>query len=463
METVRQEYKKHARANRQRGIVLIVVLWVLVLLALLALTLAQNTRLDNAVRASGKDRITARWLARAGVYQAMDAIAGDMGFTDYTHDGWYDNEDAFKDVELEQGRFSVYADRWESPGSLTKGVCDEASKLNLNTASREALMSLPEMTEELADAILDWRDNRNVTTTKKKNVAIDTEKKTVEIRLPGRVFQTIRQLALVEGMNAEILYAEDVNLNGYLETNENDGEAREPYDDKDDILKRGLLSYVTVYSFDRNQDKIGRPRINLNTADDSTLATELQLEEGHVNWILERQERGFESIADLLEDTVIQTKEFASEVKGARKTAEGIAAKKKVIKAPDWKTFRRIADRITVTDDAIIPGRININTAGREVLMTLPGVDATLTEGILEKRESEDYPEGFTSVAEIFSVPGMKREIFKQIAEQITVRSNVFTIRSCGQAERTGMRHYVEAVVARTHSDLTVLYWKEGR
>jgi len=462
METIRQKYKNYPRPNRQQGIVLIVVLWVLVLLALLALTLAQNTRLDNAVRASGKDRITARWMARAGVYQAMDTIAGDMGSTDYTHDRWYDNEDAFKNVELEQGRFSLYADRWESPGSLTYGVCDEASKLNLNTASREALMSLPEMTEELADAILDWRKSQDVPT-QIKSVAIDTEGKPTEFRLPRRVFETIRQLALVEGMNAEILYAEDVNLNGYLEANENDGEAREPYDDKDNILKRGLLSYVTVYSFDRNQDNIGRPRINLNTADDSTLTTELKLEEGHVNWILEKQELGFESIADLLEDTLIQTKEFAGEVKGARETAEGIATKKKVIKAPDWKTFRRIADRIAVTDDAIIPGRININTAGREVLMTLPGIDEALADGIMAKRTNADYPEGFTSVAEIFSVPGMTLEIFKQIAEQITVRSNVFTIRSCGQAKRTGMRHYVEAVVARTYSDLTVLYWKENR
>ena len=95
--------------------------------------------------------------------------------------------------------------------------------------------------------------------------------------------------------------------------------------------------------------------------------------------------------------------------------------------------------------------------------MTLPGVDAPLAEDILAKRQSADYPEGFTSVAEIMYVPGITVETFKQMAELITVRSNVFTIRSCGEAERTGMRHYVEAVVARTRSDLTVLYWKENR
>ncbi len=462
METVLQEYRILSTSNRRQGLVLIVVLWVLVLLALLALTLAQNTRLDNAVRASGKDRLTARWLARAGVYQAMDKIAGDKGSTDYTHDDWYNNEDAFKDVELEQGHFSVYADRWESSSNATYGVSDEASKLNLNTASRRALLALPEMTEPLADAILDWRNSRHKPTTLNNLDGAD-ESTPLGIRLSGRRFETIRELALVDGMNAEILYAEDVNLNGHLETNENDGDAREPDDDKNDILKRGLLSYVTVYSFDRNQDEMGQPRINLNTVDATTLATELNLEEGHVNWILQRQERGFDSIADLLEETTIQTDEFVSDVKAARETAEGLASKKKVVKAPDWKTFRRIADRITVTDDAIIPGRININTAGREVLMTLPGIDATLAESILEKREGKDYPEGFTSVAEIMYAPGMTLDIFKQIAELITVRSNVFTIRSCGVAERTGMHHYVEAVVARTRSDLTVFYWKENR
>jgi DNA uptake protein ComE-like DNA-binding protein len=463
MDIERQTSKKQIPQNSRRGLVLVVVLWVLVLLALLTLTLAQNTRLDNAVRASAKDRITARWLARAGVYQAMDEIAGDRNSTDYLEDYWSENENVFKEVELAQGRFSVVADRFESDSSFTYGVCDEASKLNLNTASRKALLALPEMTEELADVILDWRKGSH-NPTEVKSVASASERIELGIRMPGRMFGTIRELALVEGMNREILYAEDANLNGYLDHNEKDGAAQEPPDDQNEVLKRGLLSYVTVNSFDRNQDEIGRPRLNLNTVDKNTLTEELGLEEGHVNWILERQALGFESIADLLQASTIQPDDFSSEVKGAKGMADGMAdKKKKVIKALDWKTFRRITDRIAVTDEAIIPGRININTAGREVLMTLPGVDATLAESILEKRASADYPEGFTSVAEIMYTPGITLETFKEIAELITVRSNVFTIRSCGEADRSGMRHYVETVVARTRTDLTVLYWKESR
>ena len=52
----------------------VLVLWVLVLLALVGLALAQDTRLDNAVRVAVKDRVTARWLARAGV-NVWDAAA----------------------------------------------------------------------------------------------------------------------------------------------------------------------------------------------------------------------------------------------------------------------------------------------------------------------------------------------------------------------------------------------------
>ena len=49
------------------GVALVVVLWVLVVLAVLAVGLARNTRLDNSVRLTAGDRVTARWLARAGV------------------------------------------------------------------------------------------------------------------------------------------------------------------------------------------------------------------------------------------------------------------------------------------------------------------------------------------------------------------------------------------------------------
>ena len=37
-------------------------------------------------------------------------------------------------------------------------MTDEAGKVDLNTASRDMLMLLPGMTEDVADCIIDWRD-----------------------------------------------------------------------------------------------------------------------------------------------------------------------------------------------------------------------------------------------------------------------------------------------------------------
>src|SRR5215831_13584525 len=42
-------------------------------------------------------------------------------------------------------------------GQMTFGLVDEASKLNLNTASSNMLVFLPRMTIDLTSAILDWR------------------------------------------------------------------------------------------------------------------------------------------------------------------------------------------------------------------------------------------------------------------------------------------------------------------
>ena len=52
----------------------------------------------------------------------------------------------------------VCRDRDDSEG-LAFGITDEASKLNVNLATRDMLIKLPNMTDELASSIIDWRDD----------------------------------------------------------------------------------------------------------------------------------------------------------------------------------------------------------------------------------------------------------------------------------------------------------------
>ena len=145
---------------RRRGVVLIVVLWVLVILAALAVGLARDTKLDNAVRLAAGERVTARWLARAGVYRGISELVIDDSMTDHEEDAWYDDEQYFRNIELPGGTFSLCADRFNDDNRCAYGIVDEASKLNLNTVTKEMLLGLPEMTDSMASAIIDWRDEK---------------------------------------------------------------------------------------------------------------------------------------------------------------------------------------------------------------------------------------------------------------------------------------------------------------
>ena len=179
-----------------------------------------------------------------------------------------------------------------------------------------------------------------------------------------------------------------------------------------------------------------------------TLQSELLLAEAHARWVVENRVPEFAGIADLLSETTALSEN----------TNDLLADEQ--ARPLDVATFQRIADQITVTDVARIPGRININTAISTVLQTLPGVTAELADRIQRHRLAK--PGGFRSIAELLFLEGMTIGHFKQMAPLTTVRSNVFTIRSMGQAEHTPLTHWVEAVVERD-PQLRLCYWRESR
>lgn len=62
--------------------------------------------------------------------------------------------------------------------------------------------------------------------------------------------------------------------------------------------------------------------------------------------------------------------------------------------------------------------KININTADREVLMTLPGIGEAKADAIISYREDHG---GFDSVEEIQNISGIKAAVFSKIKDRITV------------------------------------------
>ncbi|MBI5865775.1 MAG: general secretion pathway protein GspK [Planctomycetes bacterium] len=172
-------------------------------------------------------------------------------------------------------RWTAVASRTDGPeGAIRFGITPEAGKLNLNTAGERQIRDLftPLLAElgvenhaEIIDAVLDWRDgDSNARGAGAENEYYNTLIPPYNTK-NGR-FDTIEELLLVKGVTAAMLYGEDVNRNGLLDPNEDDGAASEPtYDNGDGVLNRGLAEFLTVSARDIDTALDNKPRINLNT------------------------------------------------------------------------------------------------------------------------------------------------------------------------------------------------------
>jgi type II secretory pathway component PulK len=422
----------------KKGLVLVGVLWVIMVLIVIAAAIGRNSRLDTKVCVVRTDEVRCKWSCRAGVERAIAVLNEDLRGSDSLEDLWSENDVDFNDVMLGECIFTVR-------------VVDEASKLNINTATRAQLMRLERegMTEEIADAIMDWRDRND----EPRRGGAETgyyENLRYRYRIRNGRFRTIRELLLVKGITEEMLYGEDTNLNGRLDYNEKDGDESPPVDNKDDTLDRGWIVYLTCYSYDKNRDASGNERTNINQANEDTLVQELNISRSHARWIV--QNRDYDSIADLIRENSPEEESGGEGSEDAQPL--------------DLQTFKDIADKITVNNDQIIPGRVNINTAPREVLAALLGDDEAaeqIADEIIVHRSGQ--LSGMQSIAEVLDVKSVNVRTFKRIANNITTRSDVYTVRCLAMADRgrfRGTTLQTEAVVDRNLSPGKILYWYQG-
>jgi len=426
--------------DNRKGLVLVGVLWLKVILVAMVAVLSRSSRLDLKVRAMGIEELRCRWACRAGIEKAVAILNEDTRESDSYADLWSENYEDFNDIPLEGCRFTVQ-------------VIDEASKLNINTATKKQLMQLPEMVEEIADAIIDWRDkNDTVSGLGAEGGYYETLPYGYKIR-NGR-FRTIRELLLVKGVTEELFYGEDTNFNGQLDENEDDGQLTPPNDDADGELDYGWIHYLTCYSYEENVDAEGNKRVNINQGNERSLATALGISRSQAKWIVENRKGGYKSIADLISNNT------------PKEPKEGPAKNPNAAKPIDLQTFAAIADKITVSNSQKLEGRVNINTASSVVLAALLGggdAGAQLAEQIVGYREEQLL--GLESIADILQFEGMSINTFKKIANYITVRSNVYTVRCFATAERAagdGLEMLTEAVIDRTDTPYELLYWYQG-
>ncbi|MBI1883657.1 MAG: general secretion pathway protein GspK [Chlamydiae bacterium] len=193
--------------NREKGSILIISIWILVLLSLMASSLAFYAMLHIKVLRYRMDQLEGRYLAAAGVRWTMYVLTQqDLENYEASFQKWALSASYYKNKRMGDGKFSVSYEEMdvESKIKTRYGIVDEERKININTAPKQVLLNLPEASEEIVDAIVDWRDQNSSPEPKgaEKDYYED-----LDIPYPAKnaPLEHLSELLLVKGMTQEIL------------------------------------------------------------------------------------------------------------------------------------------------------------------------------------------------------------------------------------------------------------------
>jgi type II secretory pathway component PulK len=396
--------------HKNKGLVIIAVLWMVVVLMVMSAILSRKSRLDMKVCLARMEAVRCKWACRAGIEKAIAVLNEDETENDSLLDLWSDNPEDFNDVMLDQCWFTVR-------------VIDESSKLNINTATKEQLLGLPDMVEEIADAIIDWRDSDDMPS----GAGVESgyyEGLTYGYMARNGPFKTLRELLLVKDVTDELFYGEDTNLNGRLDYNERDGQESPPADDGDNVLDVGWAAYLTCYP----------PGTDASEAEETSAG--------------QTQSSGAQQ----------QSSGGQQQSSGGQQQSSG---GQQQTSGNQGQTSGGTGQTSESTNQE--PAKVNVNTASDIVLAALlgGGDEAERTaQSIIAYRDT--LVDGIEDISELTEQGILSDDIFEQLEDYITTSSDIFTIRCFATADRNGVSGTTlntEAVVDRSSRPCRILFW----
>ncbi len=517
--------------NRRRAVILPVVL---VMIGLLALTMAGFiffVRAENAGIQAHADGEQARLACESGFEQVVALLRTHP----HNAKAWFDQpilfrhglvwaerydrasdpvrqagsrEDTFGETSVNgpAWRFSIVGMNLDGPRNTMRfGITPESGKLDLNLAAEEQLTQLltPLLTElrvenptDLLDALLDWRDDDDEV--RGNNSAENEYYNALDppyLCKNGR-FDTIEELLLVRGFNAAILYGEDVNSNGILDLNEDDGDASDPvYDNADGVLNLGVAPFLTVFAREVDTALDNKARISLQ-ADAAVISfqiaqvfaenpdepvseeeAETPLSDETLAFILQLKGEAFDfsslrSPADLYAGGGEDDGDSGEDGEGSEGDADGAPSgtlDPALAASPlTLEELPTLMNRFTVrsAQDAGTPygGLININTAPLRVLQTIPGMTTDAAAAIVAARRELDA-KSLRTTAWPLTTGAVSASVFRAIAPSITTKAYQYTVEVVGYADHSKQTRRMQWLIEmigplaqiRYHRDLTGL------
>ncbi len=351
------QYPTNRCRYTSRGAALVVVLFFIVFMVSLSMVFARQMQTEAVTAGNSVSQTQARFVA-LGVIEAIKADlqssidAGDEPTIDFVEP---------QAQVLGDGMYWIIAHDFTTDEEATFGVVPESARVNVSVSPPDRLALLPGMNTETANAIADWRDGDDEVREGGAESDYYLAQRTGYDAKNSR-FETLEELLLVRDIDSTILFGEDTNRNGVLDSNENDANATPPEDNADGNLDVGAYPYLTVYSAESNQTPDGGERVNINQGGEVFQLLRDELSESRFNEVSPRVPGG---------------RPFQNELDFAVK-----------LRLTD-EEFGELENEITTSGQPVRRGLINIMSAPAEVLDLLPGLEPGDGQKIVNAREQE--------------------------------------------------------------------------
>ncbi len=316
--TPRFRFLPRTSCDSRRGSLLLAVLVLLVLLTIAGTAFYQWSFSEYKATQVNLRRLQTRLAAESGIEYARffldhdrDWLVAEGGTANNPMrmqvalteaDGNLDTRAAFR------ARFTIVSPALDANGDfagLRHGIENESGRLNLNTVlvadarnpeanlGRMILMSLPGMTETMADSILDWMDDDD----EARDFGAERDYYsglTPPYEPQNGPLESIDQLLLIRDVLPELVYGLDRNRNFVVDETEAMATQFATVDNSYGDMNRGWAAYITLKSAELNIRPDGTPRIDLNNEDLEALQTELLtiFDEEQTNFILAYRQGG---------------------------------------------------------------------------------------------------------------------------------------------------------------------------
>lgn len=328
----------------RRGTVLIVTMLVVFAIASLTLTLGRTARTEAMVSANELAAFEASAIARGAEQYVLSILTDDFDYlSDYT-------EADFAAVPVGTGYFWIVRPDYNDQNLPAFGLVDETAKLDINNAGFESLRLLESMTDEIAGAIVDWRDTDDNLTQSgaESGQYLSLSDPYIAKNAP---FESVEEMMLIRGVNRVLLYGERAAGTTSKMVNAH-------------VALNGWYDYLTIYSGQANTAADGTARININS----------------------QQSR--QQLRQLLRDQLGETRGNAlgSQINGQYVDIFDFATRLELT----LDELQLLEDYITASNPQNrVNGRINVNAAPREVLLCVEGLEEADVDTLISRRPTE--------------------------------------------------------------------------